>query len=252
MANTLEARVKSVVFDHLDASLRRVREDLQEIGVEALDLTPLAGAAKMEIEQFFSKGTGDGESQPALFEFGANGSTSPAQTAVARSLAICGVRAVIDGWTTALAKLEKIEDEKIACWAKSRFGNRARVNFRRIAVEEGLALDDDQIAGLRVAREVLDASPGVLAKAAAMRARSGIEAFAGDFARAALSSESVKGLLNDLWDAATPEDVDAVLAQVSLDSAEYDGPVQFYASLVRELARLSASEREQVMARIRR
>ena len=112
-------------------------------------------------------------------------------------------------------------------------------------------MNDAQVGALRLAHQVLHAAPALLEKTAAVRGAEGLTAFAGDFARAVASSGSMRTLVTDLWDAASPVDVDAVLAQVPLAESEHEHLLRFYAGLIRELAALSAEDRERVLEEVR-
>lgn len=252
MLATVDSRVQSVVFDQLRSCLQRVQDDLHERGF-TLDLMALEPAVRARLEEFFA---GDGATaaigREALFEFGAPGAKAPPEKALARSIAVYGVRRLIAAWDEALSAIEKSEDEKVNAWAKSTFGDRAQIDFTQLAVKKGLAMNDAQVGALRLAHQVLHAAPALLEKTAAVRGAEGLTAFAGDFARAVASSESMRTLLADLWDAASPADVDAVLAQVPLADSEHEHPVRFYAGLVRELAGQSAEDRERVLEQVRK
>lgn len=249
---TVDSRVQSVVFDQLHSCLQRVQDDLHEMGF-TLDLTALAPAVRDRLEEFFAPDRATAaNSRESLFEFGAPDAKAHAEKALARSLAVYGVRRVIAAWDRALSAIEKGEDEKVNAWAKSAFGDRARVDFAGLRVEEGLAMKDAQVGALRLAHQVLHAEPALLEKTAAVRDAEGLTAFAGDFARAVASSDSTRTLLIDLWDAESPADVDAVLAQVPLAESEHEHVVRFYAGLIRELATLSVQDREQVLEEVRR
>lgn len=251
MTTTRKDRATTLGKQHLDAAIARIGEDLADSGLGVLDLAHLRPLLEAELEKFFDVE----DAVPAgrvLAEFGGPGDEVAAPAGYWRSVALCTTRAVLERLGEVAAVLEKAEDQKLETWVKSRFGNEAEVDFRRLAVRQQLPMGNGEIGVLKLARQLVEAPPEKrrVAVQNTQSASGGVEQFVGDFAKALLSGERLAQLLTDMWHLATPEEIDAVVDGAHLEGTPHDHVVRFYAGLLKKRAALDDQARAQVDAGI--
>lgn len=251
MMTTFKDRATTLARQNLDVALARVGEDLADSGLSFIDFTRLRPLLEAELEKFFDVPDATSDAR-VLAELGGPGDESAAPAGYWRSVVLCATRTVLDRLGQVAAVLEKAEDQKIEAWVKSRFGDRAEMDFRRLAVRQQLPLPDGEVGVLKLARQLIEATTDKrrLAVQNTQSATNGVELFVGDFAKALLSGERLAQLLTDLWHLSAPEEIDAVLEGANLEGTPHDNVVRFYAGLLKKRAALDDQARAQVDANI--
>lgn len=256
MSTTFEERLDRAILSPLHASLVRIQSDLAEMDAAAIDVLTLEDATRARLRERYKEQLdgrcNDDDAGRALLELGSDGATAPAP--FARSMAMSGVRGVLVELVKSLEQLESGEDEKVAAWIKKTLsGQKGRVNYGRLTIDRAAPLPDDVMRCLRLARQALDADDATLQRLGAVEpsAEQGHVAFVKDLAEAIASSDRRRQLLRDLWDAATAEDIDTVLAHPDIVGGPHQKPIGFYGGLLKEVLALTPEERLLVAAELK-
>ena len=253
MNTTLVARSDAALIAPLPAALEAIARDLRDLdaSVHALSAfdAPLREFFK-EVAAASGDAAGNATSDPdTVLVFGRDESTCP--LALTKSLALAAMQQVLQRWMKELQVLEEAEDKKLAAWIRRKLGDTpVTLNSRHLTLDRASKVSDEMIGILRLAGQTIAAPPPVRqALAQGSGEAEGAEMFVRDLAQALEADSRLGALLRDLWDAASPADVDAVLGALNLADSDHLKPVVFYATLIKNVLELPEADRLRVRER---
>ena len=249
MSTPIETRLETAVLSKLPESLARIQADLEDMGATFVDARQLESVVRGELVEYMSGKAPDDLGDRSLLSMGEDEASSPA--ALARTMVAFGLRRAAKDWLEMLDKIEKAEDAKIMAWASRKVGrseDELSVVFGQLAIVTKLGVSDQVLEWMRISRMVLEESPeklaGFVSKVPA--SADGERGFIRDIASAILSGPRMEQLVRDMWDAADPAAIDAVLEHSSVTESEHANVLGFYGRMLKEVLALSGSERAQV------